>query len=68
MNTLKFKTNIKCEGCISAVTPHLDKEAAGKWNFDLLNPNKILTVESENVSAEKIKEALKNAGYQGELI
>lgn len=70
MNTLKFKTTIKCDGCVSKVTPHLDsvKEVAGKWTVDILNPNKVLTVESENVSADKIKEVVKNAGFQIEQI
>ncbi len=31
-NTLKFKTNINCGGCIKAVTPHLDKaEGVKSW-------------------------------------
>lgn len=70
MNTLKFKTTIKCSGCISQVTPYLEsvKEAAGKWNVDIQDPNKILTVEADKADAEKIIEAVKKAGYQVEQL
>ncbi len=68
MDTLKFKTNIKCTGCLAAVTPHLN-EAAGKdkWQVDLDNPQKILTVESKG-SANKIIAAIKEAGFEAEKV
>ena len=37
MNTLQFKTNIKCTGCISKVTPILNKKLGeGQWEVDLM--------------------------------
>ena len=70
MDTLKFKTTIKCAGCISQVTPYLEsvKEVAGKWNVDIEDPNKILTVEANKVDAEKVKDAVKKAGFQVEQV
>ncbi len=45
MNTLKFKTNINCGGCIAKVTPFLDKaEGIASWSVDTNVPEKILTV------------------------
>ena len=47
METLKFKTNIKCTGCLGKVTPHLDSaEGVESWEVDLENPDRILTVNS----------------------
>lgn len=69
MKTLKFKTNIKCGGCIAQVTPHLNNEAEiESWKVDTANPDKILTVSGTNVSSEKVKEVVKKAGYQAETI
>jgi copper chaperone len=63
METLKFKTNIKCGGCISAVTPALDSTNGIKsWAVDTDNPNKILTVEGD-VTSEQVVEAVTKAGY-----
>ncbi|CAD5264749.1 MULTISPECIES: heavy-metal-associated domain-containing protein [unclassified Imperialibacter] len=69
METLKFKSNIKCTGCIEKVTPFLN-EAAGaeKWEVDLKNPEKILTVHAEGVTSEQISQAIQKAGYVAEVI
>ena len=69
MNTLKFKTNVKCGGCIASVTPHLN-QAKGivSWNVDTTNPLKIMTVKTEGISAEEITSIMKTAGYQAEVI
>lgn len=70
MKTLKFKTNIKCGGCIAAVTPHLNavEGVAGNWQVDIKNPDKVLTVETDGIPAEKIKDAVKKAGYTAEQV
>ncbi|MES2060511.1 MAG: cation transporter [Bacteroidota bacterium] len=70
METLKFKTNIKCGGCIATVTPALDTlEGVAKWEVDTANPDKILTVESDNgLTANKVISALKTKGYNAEKI
>jgi copper chaperone CopZ len=68
METTKFKTNIKCSGCVAKVTPFLD-EALGRenWNVDYNDPQKILTVTGEKDIANVI-DALEKAGYKGEEI
>jgi copper chaperone CopZ len=68
METIKFKTNIKCSACIDKVSPHLNEEL-GKdhWQVDLGDPSKILTVPGES-DERKIKEALQKAGYKAERI
>ena len=69
MNTLKFKTNVKCGGCIATVTPHLNQvKGIISWNVDTTDPLKIMTVETEGISPEEITSAMKTAGYQAEII
>jgi copper chaperone len=65
METLKFKTNIKCGGCIATVTPFLDKlPEISKWEVDTNNPDKVLTVEGDDkLDAETVIDTLKEAGY-----
>lgn len=65
METLKFKTNIKCGGCVATVTPVLNNiPEIAKWEVDIDNPEKILTVEAnEQLDAETVVSALEKAGY-----
>lgn len=64
MKTLKFKTNIKCAGCIAAVTPHLNSaETVEKWEVDIANSDKILTVQGEDLSEKEVIEKVRKAGY-----
>jgi copper chaperone CopZ len=64
METLKFKTNINCGGCIKAVTPALNNaEGISNWQVDTNNPEKILTVETEDLSANQVKEVVEKAGF-----
>ena len=67
MNTLKFKTNINCNGCINAVTPYLDKvDGLEKWKVDTEHPDKILTVESaaDGPDAAAITAVVEKAGFK----
>lgn len=70
METLKFKTNIKCGGCIAAVTPHLNKLSdIEKWDVDTQNPDKILTIEGKpGLDEQKVIDTLENAGYKAEKL
>lgn len=65
----QFKTNIMCGSCIAKVTPYLNESRDIRhWEVDTQNPNKILTVETENLTDEMVKEIVKEAGYKAELI
>lgn len=64
MGTLKFKTNIKCGGCMATVTPFLNKTAGeNNWQVDLSDPQRVLTVESGKPENEIIA-VVKEAGFQ----
>ncbi|WP_304063437.1 heavy-metal-associated domain-containing protein [Pedobacter glucosidilyticus] len=69
METIKFKTNIKCGGCIATVTPALNALAGvHKWEVDTANADKILTVEAEGLSAQEVAETIKKAGFTAEQV
>ena len=68
MNTQKFKTNIKCSGCLAKATPYLNAAAgAHQWEVDLQAPQKTLTViTAGEIPESKIIEAVTQAGYTAE--
>ena len=69
METLKFKTNVNCGGCVANVTPHLNQvKGIEKWEVDTANPQKVLTIETPDLDPEVIIDTLKTAGYKAELI
>ena len=70
MESLKFKTNIKCGGCIAAVTPHLNGlSEIEKWEVDTQNPDKVLTVQGKDgLHEESIVDTLEKAGYKAEKL
>ena len=69
METLKFKTNVSCGGCVAKVTPYLNQvKGMIKWSVDTSNPLKILTVEAAGISPDEIIKAMKDAGYNADLI
>lgn len=70
METLNFKTNIKCSGCVAAVTPFLnDIEQVDGWNVDTNSTDKILTVQTtDNRIGDEVRKAVEQAGYKAELM
>ncbi len=69
METLKFKTTIKCTGCLAKVSPFLNEEKSiEKWDVNILTPEKTLTVETEETDPEKIIAAVQKAGFEIEQI
>jgi copper chaperone len=65
METIKFKTNINCGGCLAKVTPFLNnEEGIEKWEVDINNPEKTLTVEVCEIGADQVIEAVKKAGFK----
>lgn len=68
-NTLKFKTNINCMGCVSKVTPELNKlTAIENWEVDIRNKDKVLTVEVSSDKQDEIISAVEKAGFKIEKI
>ncbi|MAY84334.1 MAG: hypothetical protein CMP59_09410 [Flavobacteriales bacterium] len=64
MKTLKFKSNINCTGCLSKVSPVLNEEQSiKKWDVDLKHDDRILTVETDSLSSNEIKQTVQKAGF-----
>ncbi|GAB3221031.1 heavy-metal-associated domain-containing protein [Algoriphagus aestuariicola] len=63
MKTLKFKTNINCGNCLAKVTPKLNECELDSWEVDLQDPDRTLTVKTENLEPEDIKKAVLKAGF-----
>lgn len=65
MTTLKYRTNLNCGSCVAAVKPHLDGDPAiRRWSVDTADPNKVLTVEGEGVSAVAVERHVADAGFK----
>jgi len=64
METLRFKTNINCSGCVSAIKPHFKRSNDFvSWKVDLNDPGKILIVTGENLQSEKVIKLVEGAGF-----
>ena len=69
MNTLKFKTNINCAGCLAKVSPFLNAEQnIDKWEVDTSIPEKILIVETDETNADRVISVVKSAGFNIERV
>lgn len=69
METFRFKTTLKCGGCVAAITPFLDKlEGVDSWEVDIGNPERILTVRTSTLQPVEIISAIRAAGYQAEKV
>ena len=63
--THQFKTNINCGGCVATVTPFLNEtEGVCHWEVDTTNKDKILTVETAEISEQQIIETVQKAGFK----
>ena len=65
----KYKTNINCGSCVASVTPHLNaNKEISNWEVDTANPQKVLTVETDTLSEEAVREIVNEAGYKAEKL
>lgn len=64
MEVLVFKTNLRFKKHINAITPHINTlQGILRWNVDLYDKDKILRIESHNLSPRAVETTLKKAGY-----
>ena len=65
MKTIRFKTNLKCGGCVKAITPGLESlNIIDTWSVELENPDRVLEIKSPEDVSEQVIESVKKAGYQ----
>lgn len=66
---IQFKTNINCGNCVRTVTGFLnDVKGIEKWEVDTNNPDKILTIEGNDVTVEEVVLAVEEAGFDIQLV
>lgn len=69
MQVFKFKTNINCGNCIKRVTPFIEKiNGVDKWEVDIDNPDKVLTVETGSATKQDVIDAIRKIGFEIESI
>lgn len=66
MSEIKLKTNVKCNACVNTITPHMEELNPVSWSVDLTDPDRTLTIAGD-FNEIKVMEALKNAGYEGQV-
>jgi hypothetical protein len=67
MEVLVFKTNLRFKKQIDAVTPHINNlQGITRWNVDLDDIDKVLRIESDNLSPRIVETTLQRAGYHCE--
>ena len=55
MTIMKFKTNVKCQGCVDRIAELFTKnKEISSWEVDLTSDDKILTVET-SLSVSEIR-------------
>lgn len=65
----QFKTNINCSGCVANVKPFLDNAVGTQnWSVDTTNKDKILTIQSAEISKEEVIATIQKAGYKIESL
>ena len=65
MEKLLFKTSLKCNGCINAITPGIESITEVKdWKVDLDSADKVLEVEASSDVTDQVIENVKKAGYE----
>lgn len=73
MQTLKFKTSLKCNGCVNAIKPSIESISEIKsWRVFLDVQDKTLEVDYEDSSKDEminaVKAAVTKAGYTVEKL
>ena len=65
METMTFKTNAKCMGCLAKIEEILQgKMNREEWNLDLSDSNRPLTVTSDKLAESEIVELISKAGFK----
>ncbi len=68
-NSLQFKTNINCDGCIAKVTPFLNEtKGISHWEVNTASKDKILTVQTDSITKEEVMQKVHEAGFKIEML
>ena len=63
--TVKFKTSLKCGGCVAKITPLLNSmRNVAEWTVDLNTPERVLTVTLKDGDTIPVRKAVTGAGFK----
>lgn len=63
--TLTYKTNLRCGACVQTIAPLLDgAPGIASWKADVESPDRLLTLEGDDVTRSRVDALLGKAGYQ----
>jgi hypothetical protein len=64
METKVFRTNLKCQSCVSKLAPVMDADPAiGEWSVRTDDDRKLLSVTGKRIDAEHVGSLLNKAGF-----
>lgn len=64
MTAHRYKTDLRCGACVESVRPLLDAAPdVTRWTADVSDPDKVLTVEGDGITAERVDALIRPAGY-----
>jgi len=63
--TRTYKTNLRCGACVAAIASLLDSASGiASWKADVDSPDKLLTLEGDDVGRTRVESLIGRAGYQ----
>jgi len=63
--TVKFRTSLKCGGCVAKITPLLNSmRNVAEWTVDLNTPERVLTVTLKDGDTIPVRKAVAGAGFK----
>ena len=67
MEVLVLKTNIRYKKHVKAVAPLLDgQDSISRWNIDLMDIDKVLRIESNDMEVTEVVQLIQEAGFHCE--
>jgi copper chaperone len=65
MQTMRFKTSLKCGGCVETISGVLNSlKGIVSWKVNLDDPDRTLEIITDTATEEEIIEAVKLKGYR----
>ena len=69
MSEYKFKTSINCQNCVNLVKVYMEEVPnLSGWEVATANPDKVLSVNCDGLSAEEVIAKVQEAGFTIEQI
>ncbi|MFA8299930.1 MAG: hypothetical protein ACEPOV_07205 [Hyphomicrobiales bacterium] len=65
MNTYKFKTSLKCQGCVDSISPFMNAVSEiNDWKVDFNSKPPILEVQSNFDISQRVISIVRSSGFE----